>query len=135
MQSTSNLPSPPRRVLYIEDHPVNVLLMQAVFAKRPAYALEVALDGKSGLRAARRACRDDGPPDLLLLDLRLPDCHGAELLERLRGLPGYAQITAIAVTAELDFDVEGTSFSEVWIKPTDPQQMLERLDQLLAPEH
>jgi len=63
------------RVLYVEDHPVNVEVMRAIFALRPDLTLDVAVDGASGLNAATRHA-----PDLLLLDLRLPDCHGTALL-------------------------------------------------------
>src|SRR5437762_9753844 len=82
-RSTVPVEAPERTVLYVEDHVVNVLLMQALFAKRPAVRLEVASTAELGLRAAA-----DHRPDLLLLDLRLPDCHGSELLQRMRALPG-----------------------------------------------
>jgi CheY-like chemotaxis protein len=73
-------------VLYVEDHPVNVLLMQTVFELRPELELVVAVDGTSAMAAT--ACLQ---PALLLLDLRLPDCHGTEFL---------AQAAARADTAD-----------------------------------
>jgi CheY-like chemotaxis protein len=116
-------------VLYVEDHPTNVHLMQAIFKRLPQLSLVVAVDGASALRIAETL-----RPCLLLLDLRLPDCHGRELLAELRGREGYAEIPAVAVTAEPAFDVEGTSFLEVWPKPIDLNFVLERLDSL-APVH
>lgn len=113
-------------VLYVEDHPVNVLLMQALFAKRPRARLAVATTGEAGLQAAQAQA-----PDLLLLDLRLPDCHGSELLQRLRQLPGLAEVPAVAVTAEDTRDL-GAGFVEIWHKPMDMQATLLRLDRLLA---
>src|SRR6516225_1878061 len=98
-------------VLYVEDHPVNVLLMQTVFELRPELELVVAVDG-----AAAMALAQNLRPALLLLDLRLPDCHGTELLQRIRALPGWDKVPAIAVTAEAEFVPEGTSFSDVWHK-------------------
>jgi len=115
-------------VLYVEDHPVNVLLMQTVFELRPELELVVAVDGASAMKLAA-ALR----PALLLLDLRLPDCHGTELLERMRALPGWAQIPAIAVTAEAEFMPAGTTFSDVWHKPLRVPTLLTRLDRVIAP--
>ncbi len=115
-------------VLYVEDHPINVLLMQTVFELRPELQLVVAIDGESAMAAAQQL-----QPALLLLDLRLPDCHGTELLERMRQLPGWEQIPAIAVTAEAEFMPAGTSFSDVWHKPLRVPTLLTRLDRVIAP--
>jgi CheY-like chemotaxis protein len=115
-------------VLYVEDHPVNVLLMQTVFELRPELELVIAVDGASAMAAARHL-----HPSLLLLDLRLPDCHGTELLERMRGVPGWERIPAIAVTAEAEFMPSGTSFSDVWHKPLRVPTLLTRLDRVLTP--
>jgi len=115
-------------VLYVEDHPVNVLLMQTVFELRPELLLVCAVDGASAMAVAA-----DIRPSLLLLDLRLPDCHGTELLERLRALPGWENVPAIAVTAEAEFMPAGTSFSDVWHKPLRVPTLLARLDRVFAP--
>jgi len=72
-------------------------------------------------------------PALLLLDLRLPDCHGIELLERMRRIPGWEHIPAIAVTAEAEFMPAGTGFSDVWHKPLRVPTLLTRLDRVLSP--
>jgi CheY-like chemotaxis protein len=116
-------------VLYVEDHPVNVLLMQTVFELRPELELVVAIDGASAMAAT--ACLQ---PSLLLLDLRLPDCHGTELLERMRKVPGWEDIPAIAVTAEAEFMPTGTSFCDVWHKPLRVPTLLTRLDRVIAPK-
>jgi CheY-like chemotaxis protein len=123
----SAVQQPTCTVLYVEDHPVNVLLMQALFAKLPRAELRVATTGEAGLRmAVERA------PDLLLLDLRLPDCHGTELLERMRGVPALASVPAVAVTAEdTRGDLLDAGFIEVWRKPMDLRITLARLDGLL----
>jgi CheY-like chemotaxis protein len=115
-------------VLYVEDHPVNVLLMQTVFELRPELKLVVAVDGASAMAAAQQL-----QPALLLLDLRLPDCHGTELLERMRLVPGWSQIPAIAVTAEAEFMPSGTSFCDVWHKPLRVPTLLARLDRAIKP--
>ncbi len=115
-------------VLYVEDHPVNVLLMQTVFELRPELDLVIAIDGNAAMAAAAGL-----QPVLLLLDLRLPDCHGTELLERMRLLPGWGDIPAIAVTAEAEFMPVGTTFCDVWHKPLRVPTLLARLDRVLAP--
>lgn len=116
-------------VLYVEDHPVNVLLMQTVFELRPELDLVVAVDGMSAMAATAHLL-----PSLLLLDLRLPDCHGTELLERMRKVAGWADIPAIAVTAEAEFMPAGTSFCDVWHKPLRVPTLLTRLDHVIAPK-
>ncbi len=115
------------KVLYIEDHPINVMLMESLFALRPNLQLQVAMTGEEGYKAA-----EANPPDLLLVDLRLPDCHGTQLLERLRQLPGLRSVPAAAVTAEKVRDGECATFNEVWPKPLDLARTLARLDSLQA---
>jgi CheY-like chemotaxis protein len=117
----------PRDVLYIEDHPTNVHLMQALFKRCPHLNLVIAEDGREARRIASTI-----RPSLLLVDLRLPDCHGSDLLEELRREEGYADIPAVAVTAEPSFRIDGTSFCEVWPKPLDLAFVLDRLDQFAA---
>ena len=113
------------KVLYVEDQPVNVALMEALFAMRPELKLEVAMNGEEGYEAATR-----NPPDLLLLDLRLPDCHGTELLARLRRHPELSGVPAAAVTADELCDLSGSTFMEMWRKPLDVRKVLSRLDGL-----
>ena len=55
-------------VLYVEDDPVNAMLMQGILELRPGYVLKVARNGTDARRMAT-----EGPIDLLLCDLHLPD--------------------------------------------------------------
>lgn len=119
--------APTRTVLYVEDHPVNVLLMQALFAKRPELKLVVALDGGEALTLA-----EEERPELLLLDLCLPDCHGADLLQRLRQMAHLRDVPAVAVTAETVTDLTAQGFRDIWHKPLDMRSTLMRLDWILA---
>lgn len=132
MAPSTNAPDSQARevVLYVEDHPVNVLLMQTVFELRPELDLVIAVDGQSAMALATA---QQLHPSLLLLDLRLPDCHGTELLERMRLIPGWEQVPAIAVTAEAEFMPTGTSFLDVWHKPLRVPTLLTRLDRVLTP--
>lgn len=121
----------PRRVLYVEDNSVNVMLMQAIFDLRPALALEVACTGAEGLA---KALAD--PPALLLLDLGLPDVDGVTLLGQLRGQGVLADIPAVAVSADaLSADIQralAAGFKAYWTKPLDLRKTLEALDALMA---
>lgn len=116
-------------VLYVEDEPLNVLMMQALFGYRPMLKLLVANDGDAALRLAA-----EQPLALLLLDLHLPDCHGAVLLERLRQLPTCSAAPAIAVTSDRGFDRTGSGFCEIWHKPFLLFHTLERIDKRLLPQ-
>lgn len=118
-------------VLYVEDHPVNVLLMQALFERLPGERLMVA----AGMaEAAALMFRQELPCALLLLDIGLPDGRGTELLKRLRRMPSCSGAPAVAVTAECNFDIESTGFDELWEKPLDLPRVLSRLKELLAAE-
>ncbi len=125
----SGVPQASKRVLYVEDQPANVLLMRAIFERRPDYRLVVAIDGESALRAAA-----DFRPDLLLLDLNLPDCLGTDLLTRLRQIRACAQVPAVVVTADHEFDIQGTGFCALWRKPLSLDETLHRLTLLLHDE-
>ena len=116
-------------VVYVEDQPVNVLLMQALFGRRPDLLLLVATTGHEAL-ALVQGLR----PDLLLLDIRLPDCLGTELLPMLRAHPGCRHVPAVAVTAEHHFRIDGTGFGEVWTKPLRIEKVLGRLAALVPAE-
>ncbi|MGC4080014.1 MAG: response regulator [Rubrivivax sp.] len=118
-----------RQVLYIEDEPLNAELMHALFDQRPHLELVVAVDGSHAF-----ALGPTVKPVLLLVDLRLPDCLGSELLPLLRLRFGWSQVPAVAVTAEHGFGGGSGGFVEVWHKPLDLDHVLRRLDEWLPPE-
>ena len=114
------------QVLYVEDEPTNLLLMQALFRLRPHLHLVTATDG-----AEVTALAPSIRPALILLDLRLPDCWGSDLLPQLRQRFRWRHVPAVAVTAEVDFDGSRSGFIETWHKPLDLKFVLERLDRWL----
>lgn len=116
-----------QQVLYVEDHPINALLMAAILERRPHLELLIAASGREALRMA-----EDLEPVLLLLDLGLPDCHGSQLLAWLRDLPGCHTPPAVAVTADATFEIANSGFCEVWTKPLCVENVLARLDALTA---
>lgn len=113
-------------VVYVEDQHINVLLMQALLARRPDLHMLVATTGQEAL-----ALVEGLSPVLLLVDIRLPDCLGTDLLPRLRQHPGCRHVPAVAVTAETHFRIDSTSFAEVWTKPLRFEKVLARLAQLV----
>lgn len=127
--SASARPGPapsPKNILYVEDNLVNQMLMTEMVSRYTGHRLQLAASVQEGLNlAAHRHF------DLLLLDLRLPDGDGAELLAMLRRLPLCQAVPAVAVTAEYGFRLEGSGFCEVWYKPLDLHQTLARLERVL----
>ena len=121
----------PRRVLYIEDNAVNALLVRELLASRPAVQLEVAEDGRSGLAAARAR-----RPDLMLIDMLLPDMSGLEVLQALRADPRLRDVMCIALSANATpGDVDAAlqaGFADYWTKPIDLRSFLGRLDAVLG---
>jgi signal transduction histidine kinase/CheY-like chemotaxis protein len=82
-------------IVYIEDDPVNILLMEQYVALCADVQLLVARDGASGLELARRNL-----PNLLLLDMQLPDMSGLDVLDRLRADPATSGIRVVALSAD-----------------------------------
>jgi CheY-like chemotaxis protein len=118
---------PPRAVLYVEDNEVNALLLSTLFLRRPDLRLVVATTCEEAMAMIQGL-----KPCLLLLDLRLPDGHGSQLLPQLRLTADCEDVPAIAVTADGVFDIAGTGFCELWPKPLDLNRVLSRLDDLLG---
>jgi len=120
-----------RRVLYIEDEPLNQVLLQEVFRARPAWRLEIAADGISGLAALEAAT-----PDLVLMDMNLPDTNGLALIARLRSEPRTAALRCIALSADtMREQIEAAhraGFDAYWTKPIDVTRVLCALDTLLG---
>jgi len=82
-------------LLYIEDQDLNLRLVERILNPRPQYRLITATFGKSGLELARTQ-----QPDLILLDLNLPDMTGDEVLHRLKADPAVRHIPVVMVSAD-----------------------------------
>jgi CheY-like chemotaxis protein len=119
-----------RQVLYVEDEPLNVLLMQEVFKSRPQWVLNIATDGQGGLAAARAQHHD-----LLLIDMNLPDMNGLELIRALRADPRTSGLQCIALSADaMQTQIDAAlaaGFDGYWTKPINVASMLEGLGQAL----
>jgi PAS domain S-box-containing protein len=84
-----------RIVHYVEDNETNVEVMRGILAQRPQVQLEVSLNGLDGLASIRRR-----QPDLVLLDMHLPDLSGQALLVRLKDDDATAHIPVVVVSAD-----------------------------------
>ena len=82
-------------IVYIEDEPVNILLMEQYVALCADVQLMVARDGASGLQLAR-----EWLPNLILLDMQLPDMSGLDVLDRLRADAATSGIRVVALSAD-----------------------------------
>ena len=84
-----------RTLLYIEDQDLNLRLVERILQPRREYRLLTAMQGGIGLDLAR-----EHQPDLILLDLNLPDMSGDEVLRRLKEDPTVEKIPVIMVSAD-----------------------------------
>ena len=82
------------RVLYIEDNPANIEVVSRFLRTRPNIVLERATTGRTGPEQAVR-----NPPDLILLDMHLPDLRGDEVLQRLKAEPATAAVPTAILSA------------------------------------
>jgi hypothetical protein len=115
------------QLLYIEDNPVNTLVVQELVAKRPHLKLACAIDGLKGVAMALQLA-----PELILVDMQLPDIDGFEVLRQLRTHARTADTPCIAVSANaLPDDIalaRRQGFADYWTKPLDFQIFMGGLD-------
>jgi PAS domain S-box-containing protein len=121
---------PKRTLLYIEDNLANVQLVESILSYRPGVRLVPAMQGGLGLELARQH-----HPDLILLDVHLPDMRGQDLLAILRTDPRLRHIPVIAISADatkhqMERLLEAGAKSYL-IKPIDVENFLRILDRYL----
>ena len=116
-----------RTMLYIEDNLSNLRLVERVLARRPEVNLISAMQGSIGLELARLH-----QPDLILLDLHLPDIQGDEILRQLRADPGTRQLPIVMISADAtSAQVErlrAAGASDYLTKPIDMRKFLAFVD-------
>ena len=124
--------APHPRLLYIEDNPVNLLIVSELLRRRPDLRLDTAVDGREGIALARRH-----RPALVLIDMQLPDMDGLDVLHRLRADPATASLRCIAVSANaMPDDIRvalDRGFDDYWTKPLDLTRLMDALGAIFGP--
>jgi signal transduction histidine kinase/CheY-like chemotaxis protein len=109
---------PALRILLVEDNPSNVRLLERVFARRPGVTWMIAITGQESLLIARSF-----QPEVILLDLCLPDLSGEEVIDALLREPTTCDIPIVAVSASADStrmtEVLGRGAASYLTKPLD----------------
>ena len=129
----SELEPTPGTLLYIEDDPAALELMQSLLSRhRPAVRLLVATDGASGLRLAQAE-----RPDVIFVDLQLPDVDGIDLFALLHRLDGVQVAPLVALSAQAGRDAIARAVaagaSSFVAKPVDLQRVLALVDTFIGP--
>ena len=122
----------PSKVLYIDDNPVNVLVMQAMLSRLPGLTVLTADDGEPGLALALQK-----KPALILTDIQMPGMDGFELLRRLREQPETSDIPVVAISADAlpDTLARGriAGFADYLTKPVQMSALHEVVGRLINP--
>jgi len=117
-------------VLCIEDHPVNMHLVETMLSAYPQVKLLKALNGRDGVRLALAE-----RPDLVLLDMRLPDIGGLEVVRALSELISRHGLRVVLLTAD-SFSIDvikamSLGAHEYWPKPLSFDKVATDLPRLL----
>jgi PAS domain S-box-containing protein len=122
--------APRRTLLYVEDNPANLKLVEQLIARRPELRLLSAGDGTTGIKLAR-----EHMPEMILMDINLPGISGIETLELLRAEPATAHITVVALSANaMPHDIEKglqAGFFSYLTKPIKVSEFMHVLDAAL----
>lgn len=117
------------RILIVDDAPQNLRLLSGIL--RDNYRVSVAVGGREALELA--AAR---PPDLILLDVSMPEMDGFEVCRRLKAAPASRAIPVIFVTGLAEeegrsrgLEAGGTDFV---VKPIDPEALQGKIESCLA---
>ena len=120
-----------RTLLYIEDNPANMMLVEQLFARRSDLRLLTAVDGILGVELARAS-----RPDVILMDINLPEISGIDALTILREDPATAHIPIVALSSnsmprDIEFGME-VGFFRYITKPFKVKEFMKTLDVALA---
>ena len=117
-------------LLYVEDNLANLSLVESILASRPGWKTLPALQGRLGMELARQHS-----PDVVLLDLHLPDVRGDEVLRCLRDDPRTAGIPVVVISADATprtiHRLREQGADAYLTKPLDVDEFLATIDRLL----
>jgi PAS domain S-box-containing protein len=122
---------PARTILYVEDNLANLDLVETILLDRPEISLIPALQGRLGLQLAR-----EHRPDLILLDLHLPDLPGERVLHELRTDDRTRNIPVLVISADATTHrverLRSAGVRDYLTKPLDVDQFLNAVDTALG---
>jgi PAS domain S-box-containing protein len=117
---------PLRTLLYAEDNPANLKLVEQLIARRPDLRLLTAVNGRLGIEAALASRQE-----MILMDINLPDINGFEALKILRETPATAHIPVVALSANaMPSDIERGLKAGFFRYLTKPIKIIEFMDML-----
>jgi PAS domain S-box-containing protein len=130
LPQSAEYPQSSHTVLYIEDNLSNLRLVERLFDHRPSLTLLAANSGAAGLQLAAQR-----HPDLILLDLNLPDMEGSDVLRQLQARPETANTPVIVLSADATPGqktklMEAGAFAYL-TKPLDVKKFFELLDRAI----
>jgi PAS domain S-box-containing protein len=121
---------PMRTLLYVEDNPANLMLVEDLIARRPELRLLSAHDGNLGVELARAYL-----PEVILMDINLPGISGIQALKLLRADAATAHIPVIAISANaMPHDIKKgleAGFFRYLTKPIKVNEFMETLETAL----
>jgi two-component system response regulator VicR len=120
-----------KRILCIEDHPEMIELIRLILGRR-GFEVEGAVGGREGLEAMAQ-----NPPDLVLLDLMMPDVDGWEVYRQIKAREDLGRVPVIIVTAKaqgidrvLGLHIAGVD--DYITKPFGPKELIESVEGVLG---
>ncbi|NWG34496.1 MAG: response regulator [Chloroflexi bacterium] len=118
------------KILIVDDD-LDTLRLVGLMLQRQGYQISAATNGQQGLEKAF-----DEDPDLILLDVMMPDMDGYEVTRRLRANPSTAETPILMFTAKAQLDDKVIGFeagvNDYLTKPTHPSELQARVKTLLA---
>ncbi len=116
-----------RTLLYVEDNPANLMLIERLIARRPDLRLLTATDGDRGIEIARNS-----RPDVILMDINLPGISGVDAMKILANDPATAKIPVVALSANaMPHDIArglSAGFFRYLTKPIKIKEFMDTID-------
>jgi DNA-binding response OmpR family regulator len=120
-----------KTVLLVDDDESLLRLHQLALTMKSDLEVRVAQSGRAALDLL-----NDWRPDLVILDLMMPDMNGLEVCRRLRAQPALATVPVVMLTGLSDSAGQAAArqagASDVWLKPMTPAELRTRIGQLLG---
>lgn len=130
-QLISREAKPDFSIIYVEDNPANLRLIEAGLRYMPEFKLITATSGDYGLELVNRY-----QPDIVLLDINLPGLSGYEIINSMKEAPATRDIPVIALSADaMPYDIERglkAGFHRYFTKPVNIKELIEALHEITA---